>query len=108
MLTKRLVLIIALLALVLSPVVLAPGAAAQQSKAPFAAEICRLLDEEGLLDIPGNEITRGECVALINNSPNEGAGAQVAASCGRELNQEFTETTNKGQCIQAVRALLEP
>jgi hypothetical protein len=105
MCTKRLVMIVALLTLVVSPVVFASGAAAQ-SGAPAAAEVCRQLDEAGVLDRPNNQLTRGECVNLLKGRSSPQANNFIAADCGQAETQEFAQTTNKGQCIKTVRALL--
>jgi Na+/glutamate symporter len=65
-----------------------------------AAEACREADEQGVLEELG--VTRGECVNSLGTPGNENARSRTAALCGQEFAQQFTGTTNKGQCIQAL------
>lgn len=70
--------------------------------APRAAELCRDLDEAGVLDHPAYDATRGECVAF---QKDEGSiNSYWAGVCGFEPPQQSTGTTNKGQCIKALKA----
>ena len=80
-------------------------ASADPTNAAEVAELCRQADEEGILDEFG--ITRGECVNLGKGPASENANNFVAALCGLDALQESVGATNKGQCIQAVRELLE-
>lgn len=79
----------------------APAGAVPASR---AAELCRELDERGVLDQPVYDITRGECVAWLIDE--EGKTSFFAGICGFQFVRELTDTTNKGQCIKAVRVLL--
>jgi hypothetical protein len=79
----------------------APGVAAAQP-ADNAAELCRQLDEQGELEFLG--VTRGECVNLVKGPASPRANNFIAAICGIDFVQQFTGTTNKGQCIQAFRS----
>ncbi len=67
-----------------------------------AAQACREADEQGVLEELG--ITRGECVNSLGTPGNENARSRIAALCGQEFAQQFTGTTNKGQCIQVLSA----
>ena len=83
---------------------LAPAAGAFHLDPNEAAELCRQLDEQGVLDQPGINVTRGECVNLISGPASENANNFVAALCGLDYVQQYTGTTNKGQCIKVLRA----
>jgi hypothetical protein len=102
MIAKRVVLVIALLTLVVSPLVFSSVAVAQ-SDASVAAEMCRALDESGDLEDLG--ITRGECVNILKGPSSEQANNRIAGLCGETGIQAFFGVTNKGQCIKAARAL---
>ncbi len=102
MTVKRLLTLFALLTVLISSVAFAAPAAAQ-SDSSAAAEFCRMLDEEGVLDDPSLQITRGECVNLVKGPSSANANNFIAAACGATIVQEFTETTNKGQCIKVLR-----
>jgi hypothetical protein len=80
------------------------GTASAQSVVPAneAVEICRSL-EEGTLE--GIGATFGECVNQIRGPASGNANNFLADLCGEEFVQEFFGTTNKGQCIKAVRGL---
>ncbi len=99
---KALLVMFAILSLTLG---FAGTASAQSLPANDAAELCRVLDEAGVLDELG--LTRGECVNLFKGPASENANNFIAAICGVESSQEFTGTSNKGQCIKVVKVLFE-
>jgi hypothetical protein len=100
MIAKRVVLIVALLTLVVSPFVLGTGVSAESDR-PEVAECCRHLDETGELETA--DYTRGECLNDLKEAPSEHANNRIAAKCGRDLFEQVTGTTNKGQCIKRLR-----
>lgn len=65
-----------------------------------AAEACREAEDQGVLEELG--ITRGECVNSLGTPGSENASSRIAALCGQEFAQQFTGTSNKGQCIQVL------
>jgi hypothetical protein len=83
-------------------VFVAPAANAA-SPASDAAHLCRLLDEEGVLDDRAIQITRGERVNILMGSASEHSNNVLASFCGAPVAQEFTGTTNKGECIKVLR-----
>jgi hypothetical protein len=101
MTVKRLLTLFGLLTVLISSVAFATPTMAQDVPANEAAELCRMLDEEGVLEFFG--VTRGECVNLVTGPASANANNFIAAICGAEIVQEFTETTNKGQCIKVLR-----
>ena len=104
MMLKRLFALFALLTVLISSVAFATPTMAQNDvPANEAAEFCRMLDEEGVLDDPSLQITRGECVNILKGPSNENANNFIAGVCGATSVQEFTETTSKGQCIKVLR-----
>ena len=104
MTVKRLLTLFALLTVLISSVAFATPTMAQNDvPANEAAEFCRMLDEEGVLDDPSLQITRGECVNILKGPSNENANNFIAGACGATSVQEFTETTSKGQCIKVLR-----
>ncbi len=42
---------------------------------------------------------------FLQDAGSENADNRVAGLCGQEDAQQFTGTTNKGQCIQVLRAM---
>lgn len=69
-------------------------------------EACRDLDEQGELEAEG--FTFGECVNILRGPFNETAKSVAAGNCGLDWVLEETGTTNKGQCIQVLRAIYFP
>ena len=82
------------------PVGVAIGSPAS-ANASDAVEICRQLDEFDFLD--DLNITFGECVNLVKGPASAKANNFIAAICGVDDIQDFTDTTNKGQCIKVFR-----
>ena len=104
MMLKRLFALFALLTVLISSVAFAAPAVAQEPE-QSAPELCREVDEQGLLDEIG--INRGECVNILMGFESENFHRVIVGFCGSEDVQEFTETTNKGQCIKVLTALFE-
>jgi hypothetical protein len=103
MTVKRLLTLFGLLTVLLSSVAFATPTMAQGVPANDAAEICRSLDEEGVLDEFG--VTRGECVNLFKGPASANANNFIAAVCGVDFIQENLGVSNKGQCIKVVKEL---
>lgn len=99
---KSLLVLFALLTVLISGMAFASPTVAQQDvPANEAAELCREFDDAGELDREG--ITRGECVNIFMGPASENANNFIAGVCGFDFALEITETTNKGQCIKALR-----
>ena len=100
---------LAVVAVAITAVFFGGTASAQSDRSEavaFAHEVCREAQEEGVLDELG--LTFGECINLVSGPASENANNQIAAFCGAEIIQEFTETTNKGQCIKVFKEIFEP
>lgn len=105
---KRLLTLVALLSVLVSSVAFAAPAMAgvEEDPANVAAEICRELDEEGILgtgDFTGEN--RGKCVHFFMGPSSQNANNFIAALCGLDLGQLITGTTSKGECIKFARTL---
>ena len=108
---KRLAMAVGLMLMLGLPMLALTGDGASANHVPpptssEAAELCRQLDEEGVLDAPGNEVTRGECVNILTGPASENANNFIAGICGLAFAQESTGTTSKGQCIKIVRSFI--
>jgi muconolactone delta-isomerase len=105
---KRLFGLVALLTVLVSSIGFASPTVAQiieEVPANEAAEYCRDLDAQGLLDDMGR--TRGECVNFFKTSPSANANNFIAAVCGNKDFQKEQGTTNKGQCIKVLEGRAE-
>lgn len=78
--------------------------ASADSDASAAVDFCRELDEAGELEEAG--VTFGECVNIIKGPSSENANNFVAGLCGLDEALVLTGTTNKGQCIKALRDMV--
>jgi hypothetical protein len=87
---------VALLSFIVSPA-RHPKAIAQTRD---ETEICRLADEEGLLEQFG--LTRGDCVNYRKGPSSKQARNFVAGFCGIDRAQEIAGVTNKGACIKVM------
>ena len=94
--------LLVLLAVLLMTLGFVGTASADPTGANDAAEFCRFLDEEGVLDEFG--VTRGECVNLVKGPASANANNFVAGLCGIDFVQEDLGVSNKGQCIKAINA----
>jgi hypothetical protein len=65
-------------------------------------EFCQQARESGLLEEEGT--TFGECMN-ISRGPSEPANNYIAGVCGFDQALVFTNTSNKGQCIQVAKNL---
>ena len=65
-------------------------------------EFCQQARDSGLLEKDGT--TFGECVN-ISRGPSEPANNYFAGICGFDEALVFTNTSNKGQCIQVAKNL---
>ncbi len=100
---RRFVTTLALVAL-LGPASLAaaPNAKAQESDRPEDAEVCRVLDERGGLEVVG--ITRGECINFLSGPASPQAANFFAGICGLDFLQVFLGVANKGQCVRLLES----
>ena len=80
-----------------------PAASAQQGSR-LATEFPRLADETG--DLERFSLRRGECVNIVTGPAGEKGNNFFAGLCGSDVWQQIiTGTTNKGECLQVLRAL---
>ena len=97
---------LAVLAVALTAVFFGGTASAQSERSEdvqAAIELCRGLDEGGVLEAQG--FTFGECVNVFSGPASENANNFIAGLCGLDFAQAFTQTTNKGQCIKVLKEL---
>ena len=101
---KHLFTFFALLTVLISSVAFAAPAVAQEPE-PTVPETCRQFDEDGVLDELG--LTRGECVNILKGFESGNIHRVIVGFCGSEDIQQQLGTTNKGQCIKVLTALVE-